>query len=170
MATSLFRKLDTSLEKEVSKFVEKNGGEAACIEKDNLLKELLAKTGNEIEDTQHQFSAQDGGQIFKLRQELMQDLDKHLDDALAKHLARFEKLLNVQNNNLERISDRMEEHGFIMKDHDLKLDKLVSASVLILEEGKTIKKAIMSNSTAKLKDPELQRIWDRMVSHSYNII
>jgi len=154
IVTALFRKLDTPREQEVCKFIQQNGGAKACIEQDDLLKELMLKSGEALPDEKRQGSAaRQSGLMPSIRQELRQELKQDLDEVLAKNLIRFEKLLNVQNNNLERISDRIEEHGYVMKDHNMKLDKLVSASILILEEGKLIKKAVLPNPTTKLKDP-----------------
>ncbi|KAF8912079.1 hypothetical protein CPB84DRAFT_751308 [Gymnopilus junonius] len=157
---TIFRALDTPREKDALKFIEDNGGAEKCIIKEELLQRLLVRVG-EVSQTAKNTAIQ-REELTELRQTLIVELSDNVEQALAKNQARFEKLLAVQNINLERISGRIEEQGVKMQGHDMKLDKLVSTSLLILEEGRLVKKAIVPSSTIKLKDPELQQIWDRM--------
>ena len=154
LVTDILRKLGTAQEKDVLNFISRNGGPDACIEKDDLLKELLLKTGDEFaSDRQPQLSSRHDGRMAEIRNALKDDLTQNLDAALTKHLERFDRLLTVQNNNFQTISDWMGEHDNVAKDHGTKLDNLVRASVLILEEGKVMRKAVLSNFKADLKDP-----------------
>ncbi|KAF5318871.1 hypothetical protein D9619_010941 [Psilocybe cf. subviscida] len=146
---AVFQRLDTPSERELLKIIEENGAEN-CINKDDLLKVLLTKSGQSVNSLVDARKA--------LRAELIEDFDK----VLSQNLGHFEKLLVVQNDNLEHLSSQIEEQGLGIYDQNLKIDKLLNHSILILEEGKLIKKALGPNTRIKLKDPELQQIWDRM--------
>ncbi|KDR82349.1 hypothetical protein GALMADRAFT_817903 [Galerina marginata CBS 339.88] len=149
----LFRKLDTPREQDVVKFLKDHGGAEECVSKDDLLIGLLAKAGQSPEARKAGGSEKEA--FISLRKELDAELKENLDEVLASSLSRFEKLLIVQSNNVEH-------QGHLLQEHNMKLDKLISTSILILEEGKLTKKAVLSDTTVKLKDPELQEIWDRM--------
>ncbi|KDR79356.1 hypothetical protein GALMADRAFT_265823 [Galerina marginata CBS 339.88] len=151
--TALFRKLDTPREQAALKFVEDHGGPKACISKDELLTGLLVKTGQSPEASKA--AVTDLQEIGSLRKELMAELMENLDEVLAKSVSRFEKQLAVQYNNLEL---EIMDQGQQMQDHGQKLDKIISTSILILEEGRLITKGV----PVKLKDPELQQIWNQM--------
>lgn len=137
---TVFHRLDTPSERELLKIIEENGVEK-CITTDDLLKLLLTKSGQPADSLADTRKA--------LRAELVEDFDK----VLSQNLSRFEKLLVIQNNNLERLSNQIEQQGLGIYDQSLKLDKLLSNSILILEEGKLIKKAVGPNTGVKLKDP-----------------
>ncbi|KAF8912168.1 hypothetical protein CPB84DRAFT_1957799 [Gymnopilus junonius] len=161
VARAIFRKIDTPRERDALVFIEAHGGAWNCVARDELLLQLLSKAGETLEEGNTPTSLPVG--LVRAREVLAIELSQDLKEALAKNQARFEQLLTVQNNNLERISGQIEEHGRKMLDHNMKLDKLVRTSLLILEEGKVIKKAVVPNAAIKLKDPELEQIWNRMV-------
>ena len=69
---------------------------------------------------------------------------------LKDNLERFERLLNVQNNNLR---DELIQQRHEIGHHSEKLDQLFHTSVLILEEGKLIRKATAPGLTPNFKDP-----------------
>jgi len=147
----LFRKLDTSREIEVLSFVDQHGGNKECISKDELLLKLLARAGESLDSERW---AMDKAELLaEYRKNLFNEMNENLDAVLRHNLSRFERLLAVQNNNMERISAQIQNQGYQHDDHSMKLDKLVSTSILILEEGKLIKKAVVPNSKVKLKDP-----------------
>ncbi|KDR73637.1 hypothetical protein GALMADRAFT_142100 [Galerina marginata CBS 339.88] len=160
IAQAIFRKLDTPREHEVLTFLDKNGGAQKCINKDELLLILLSKAGETLQEKNSPVLI--GEEMMQLRRTLGMELAGDLEETLAKNQTRFEKLLTVQNTNLERMSDQIEEQGQKMQDHRTKLEKIVNTSLLILEEGKIIKKAVVPFAPVKLKDAELQQIWDRM--------
>lgn len=145
---ALFRKLDTPREQDVLKFLNDHGGAKECISKDELLMGLLVKAAESPEASKTANSER--REFISLRKELTAELAENLDEVLANSVSRFEKLLTVQYNNLEH---KINDQGLQMQDHNLKLDKLISTSILILEEGKLIKKAVPQNITVKLKDP-----------------
>ncbi|KAF4609988.1 hypothetical protein D9613_010358 [Agrocybe pediades] len=155
----LFRKLDTAREVELQSFIELYGVKE-CLSKDELLAKLLTRAGESLDNDKRGLGKRE--LLVEFRKELNKELREDLDEVLAHNLGRFERLLNVQSNNMERISAQLQYQGLQHDDNSMKLDKLVSTSILILEEGKLIKKAVVPNSKVKLKDPEFQQIWDRM--------
>ena len=69
---------------------------------------------------------------------------------LKDNLERFERLLNVQSNNLR---DELIQQRHEIRHHSEKLDQLFQTYVLILEEGKLIRKATALGLTPNFKDP-----------------
>jgi len=136
--SELFRKLDTPLDRDVLTFIAKNGGADKCIQNDDVLKQLLSRTGEKVgENNERALSVQQKGGIEEIRKELQQEL-LDIEDSLTEHFLRFEKLLDVQKNSLTRISDQLVEHGQFMKGHDAKLDRILS---------------ILPGPATKVKDP-----------------
>ncbi|KDR82341.1 hypothetical protein GALMADRAFT_237605 [Galerina marginata CBS 339.88] len=149
----LLHKLNTPRELVGIQFLKDHGPEA-CIATDDMLTELLAKAGQSL-DVNRAAVGDEKKKIGLLRKELEAELKEDLDEVLTKSVSRFEKLLTVQANNLE---NKIMDEGYRTRQQ---LEEIANATVLILEEGKLIRKAVLSN-TVKLKDPELQTIWDRM--------
>jgi len=136
--SELFRKLDTPVDRDVLTFIAKNGGPDQCIQNDDVLKQLLSRTGEKVgEDNQRALSVQQKRGMEEIRKELQQELSD-VEHSLTEHFLRFEKLLDVQKNSLTRISDQLVEHGQFMKGHDAKLDRILS---------------ILPGPAMKVKDP-----------------
>ncbi|PPQ77943.1 hypothetical protein CVT25_015418 [Psilocybe cyanescens] len=152
----LFRNVDTPREKEVFKFLQLNGGPEKCVNDLDLLPKLIAKAGESPKTGKVAISNQ--AELEELRTELSKALSEDLDKVLENHFARFEKVLQVQNNNLKRMSAHLEDQGVLMQTHTLKLGKILDTvtTIMVLEEGKFKTKAV------KLKDPEIQNVWTRM--------
>ena len=141
------RNLDTPREREMYTFIESNGGADKCISKDDLLVKLLLKSGDSSTSVT---KSQD---LAEIRQSLKSELDERLDKVLEANVPRFEKLLKVQSNNLDRILDRIENQGYEISDHSRKLDKLVTTTISILEEEKMIRKATAPIMSIPFTDP-----------------
>ncbi|KAF9544348.1 hypothetical protein CPC08DRAFT_730296 [Agrocybe pediades] len=160
----LFRKLDKPIEGELQSFIQ-HYGVTKCLSKDELLTQLLTRAGESLDNNKRGLGKRE--LLIEIRKELNKELGQNLDEVFSQNLSRFERLLNMQSNNMERISAQLQYQRFQHDDNSMKLDKLVSTSILILEEGKLIKKADIPNSKVKLKDPEFQQIWDRMVIYFF---
>lgn len=146
-----FRTMDTPREREIHDFIESNGGPELCISKDDLLIKLLLKSGDtSISAKQAIVKGQD---LVEIRQSLKAELDERLDVVMAANLPRFERLLNVQNNNFERLLDKIENQGYDISDHTTKLDKLVTTTISILEEERHIRKATAPVMSISFTDP-----------------
>ena len=145
----IFKKLDTPREREVLTFIENNGGAKCCVEKDELLTKFLAKAG-EYSTTGKMLKGQELMEMRDMLKAEVKENYRDLKDVLRDNLARFEKLLNVQNNNLR---DELVQQRDEMRHHSTQLDQLFQTSVLILEEGKLIRKATAPRLTPNFKDP-----------------
>ncbi|KAH9474631.1 hypothetical protein JR316_0013095 [Psilocybe cubensis] len=152
----LFRSVDTPREREVFKFLQQNGGPEKCVNDLDLLPKLIAKAGESPKTGK--VAVSDQQELEELRKDLSKALSEDLDKVLETHYARFEKVLQVQNNNLKRMSAHLEDQGVLMRTQTLKLGKILDTvtTIMVLEEGKYKTKEI------KLKDPEIQRVWARM--------
>lgn len=147
---ALFRKLDTARERECLAFMYSNGGPQTCIATDDLLAKLLSISSDSSDPGEPRTLRE---ALVDARKNLSRELSEDLQKVLANNQSRFEALLNVQNNNLKRISDQLEEQGKNMQDHNVSLDRIMNTTIRIYEDGKIIKKAVASNSPVKLKDP-----------------
>ena len=156
--TKLFRNLDTQREREVFKFMQQNGGPEKCVNDLDLLPKLISKAGEHNMPGSTAFYDQRA--LEDLQKQLREALAEDLDKVLEKHYSRFEKILQVQSNNLKSMSTYLEDQGVLMQVHATKLGKILDTvtTIMVMEEGKVQTKAV------KLKDPEIQRVWNRMVS------
>jgi len=145
----IFKKLDTPREREVFTFIEENGGAEHCVEKDELLTKFLAKAG-ECSTTGKMLKGQDLMEIRDMLKAEVKENYKDLKAVLRDNLARFEKLLNIQNNNLR---DELVQQRHEMQHHSRKLEQLFQTSIHILEEGKLIRKETAPRLTPNFKDP-----------------
>ena len=144
--TRLFPTLNSAREAEVYDLVRRYGGYEEFLKKDDLLAELYAKaidTGNGIELSVRQ---REGLQEFK--KDLKDAITQNLDDMLKSNFERFERLLNVQNNNnTERLSSQMQQQGNM-----LNTILTTVTSLAVLDDGKLVNKAIATRKE-KLQDP-----------------
>ncbi|KAF6748146.1 hypothetical protein DFP72DRAFT_1174531 [Ephemerocybe angulata] len=138
----LLHRLDTPREKEASRFVEYNGGIAQCIDREDLLVELMDKTGDPVEG----LDAASGEDLKSLRTQLMKEMREDINEILTKNLENFDAMLRIQNNNLEHMSHLMENQtSQIMK---------ISNDIAMAFPG--MRKHVL------LTDPILQKIWLEM--------
>ncbi|KAF8203346.1 hypothetical protein BJ912DRAFT_352658 [Pholiota molesta] len=139
----LFRNLDTPREAEVFKFLHDIGGPEKCVNDPNLLQKLASKAGVPLKSGK--------AELEDLRKSLREALNEDLDKVLEKHYSRFEKALEVQSKNLQRITSDIEEQG-------PKLGKILETvtTIRVMEEGRYRMKEV------RLKDPEIQDVWTRM--------
>lgn len=104
----IFKKLDTPREREVSKFIEENGGARACIEKDDLLTKLISKTGESISSVAQRSTAKGSDEVVAARKTLLKELTEDVDEVFRKNLAVFEAKMAIQR---QQITDAMERQG-----------------------------------------------------------
>lgn len=105
----LFRNLDTPREKEVFKFMQLNGGAEKCVNDPALLPKLVSKAGESLKTGKAVIS--DQAELEDLRKSLKEALSEDLDKVLEKHYSRFEKALEVQGKDLQRISSDLKDQG-----------------------------------------------------------
>ncbi|KAJ7659287.1 hypothetical protein DFH06DRAFT_439081 [Mycena polygramma] len=94
----LFRKLDTTREREVQKFIVTKGGPKACVDNDVVLKELAEKTGESLESLVPTRSAGESTKrlLEDARKVLNKELAEDVDQAFSKHMGDFDRKLKAQ--------------------------------------------------------------------------
>ncbi|KAK0475513.1 hypothetical protein IW261DRAFT_1340555, partial [Armillaria novae-zelandiae] len=104
---SVFRKLDTSRERDIQNFIKVKGGVKACIDNEQLLLELVDKSGEGIAGILgHQSGTVEKGvgtTAEKVQKEMRKEWAEDVDQAFERNIARFEKKLEVQNRQLTSI-------------------------------------------------------------------
>ncbi|KDR77268.1 hypothetical protein GALMADRAFT_246576 [Galerina marginata CBS 339.88] len=155
--SKLFRNLDTQREQEVFKFMGKNGGPQRCVGDFDLFPMLVAKAGEPL-GTAGSSTIYDRDGLEDLQKQLNEALNENLDKVLEKHHSRFEKILEVQNNNLKSMSAHLNDQGVLMQTHSTRLGKILDTvtTIMVMEEGRIQTRAV------KLKDPEIHRVWTQM--------
>lgn len=94
----VFRKLDTSREKEVQQFIDDHGGAKNVIDNERLLNDLVKKSGESVID-QGSGRRGDGG-IKETQQMLQKELKEDVDELLKKNISLFERKLDMQEKRL----------------------------------------------------------------------
>ncbi|PPQ91056.1 hypothetical protein CVT25_013909, partial [Psilocybe cyanescens] len=152
----LFRNLDTPREKDVFRFMQQHGGPEKCVSDLDLLPKLISKAGQSPKTGKAVVSNR--AELEDLRKELSEALNEDLDKVLGKHFLRFEKVLQVQSNNIKRMASHLENQGLLMQTQSSKLGRILDTvtTIMVLEEGKYKPRAV------KLKDPEIHRVWTQM--------
>lgn len=102
----LFRKLDTPREKDVLRFIEEHGGAKACITNEELLEELVAKSGESLS----RFPGRDAGRrsndLPDIKKRLLKELQEDIDEAFSRNMVLFERKLDIQSKQLtEAVQD-----------------------------------------------------------------
>ncbi|KAK0194918.1 hypothetical protein F5146DRAFT_924474 [Armillaria mellea] len=103
---SMFRKLDTDRERDVQSFIKAKGGVKACIDNEQLLRQLIDKSGEGdagILGPQSTVERGTGTTTEKLQKQLRKELSEDDDQAFQRNIARFEKKLEIQNRQLESV-------------------------------------------------------------------
>ncbi|KAK0213335.1 hypothetical protein DFS33DRAFT_1249993, partial [Desarmillaria ectypa] len=103
---SVFRKLDTSRERDVQTFIKEKGGVKVCIDNEQLLHELIDKSGEGIAGVLgHQSGTGEtwSGAKDKVQKEMRKEWAEDVEQALERNIAHFEKKLEIQNRQLTSI-------------------------------------------------------------------
>ncbi|KAG9021033.1 hypothetical protein FS842_006848 [Serendipita sp. 407] len=96
----LLRVLDSPREKEIWKLVKQKGGPKACLEDDNILKELATSRSSQLQNSQ---GVVDNVKLGEVKQSLKEDVDK----SLTANFTVFEKKLELQRAQLVSAMDRI---------------------------------------------------------------
>jgi hypothetical protein len=97
----LFQKLETPREKDLHKFIDEKGGPEKCLKSDQLLKELIDKSGEGYAGVlgADYIRGEDG--LAASRKQLSKDLGEDIDEALKKNFRLFERKLDFQQKQLD---------------------------------------------------------------------
>ncbi|KAJ3559705.1 hypothetical protein NP233_g11198 [Leucocoprinus birnbaumii] len=132
----IFKKLDTPREKEINKFLEEHGGAKACIEQDDLLTKLIAKSGESLTGVlQRSTTKGTDDSIVAARKKLLKEIAEDVDDVFKKNFEIFEAKMTIQYEHIEHMMDR---------------------------QGKQIMSALLSGAHERILDADLQRLWKEM--------
>lgn len=104
----LFRKLDTPREKDVQKFIEDHGGAKACITNDELLEELVSKSGESLSRFPSRESGRRSNDLPDIKKRLMRELQEDIDEAFSRNMVLFERKLDIQS---KQLTDTMQEES-----------------------------------------------------------
>jgi hypothetical protein len=96
----LFRRLDTPREKDVSKFIDDHGGAKICINDDELLEELVVKSGESLSPFSSRESGRRSNDLPDIKKKLVKELQEDMDEAFNRNLILFERKLDVQSKQL----------------------------------------------------------------------
>jgi hypothetical protein len=96
----LFRKLDSPREKDVLKFIDDHGGAKACINNDELLEELVVKSGESLSRFGGRESGRRSNDLPDIKKRLVKELQEDIDEALHRNMILFERKLDVQSKQL----------------------------------------------------------------------
>jgi len=97
---SLFRKLDTPRERGVQQFIEKHGGVKACLNNEELLQELMAKSGDSTSRISGRDTARKSNDLHTIRKRLFKELAEDIDQVFSRNMVHFERKLKMQNKQL----------------------------------------------------------------------
>ncbi|KAG8857178.1 hypothetical protein FRC20_000315 [Serendipita sp. 405] len=128
----LLRVLDSPREKELWKLVKQKGGPKACLEDDNILKELATSRSSQLQNSQ---GVVDNVKLGEVKQSLKEDVDK----SLTANFTVFEKKLELQRAQLVSAMDR-----------------------IVQRESDRVLSAITSGPHDRVVDKDLHLIWKEM--------
>jgi len=132
---ALFRKLDTPREREVQKFIDEHGGVKACLNSDELLEELVAKSGDSIPRISGQDTTRKLNDLPTIRKRLFKELVEDIDEVFSRNLVLFERKLEMQNKQLtETVQSESDHiiHTLLSGAHDRIMDPVRLPSFLVL--------------------------------------
>ncbi|KIM45643.1 hypothetical protein M413DRAFT_344967 [Hebeloma cylindrosporum] len=132
---ALFRKLDTPREREVQKFIDEHGGVKACLNSDELLEELVAKSGDSTPRISGRDTSRKSNDLPTIRKRLFKELVEDVDEVFRRNIVFFERKLEMQNKQLTEAIQSESEH---------------------------IIHTLLSGAHDRIIDPDLQKIWKDM--------
>ncbi|TFK69486.1 hypothetical protein BDN72DRAFT_819995 [Pluteus cervinus] len=97
----IFGQLNSPQEMEVQRFLEENGGAQTCIEDDELLEQLVSKSGQLLSDASGSMAR--GHDLWDARKLLLKEFHEDVDKMFDNHVAVFHGKLDIQSTQLEAI-------------------------------------------------------------------
>jgi len=100
---AIFRSLDSPRERDVQRFLRENGGVKACISQDELLEQLIIKSGESISGSSQisgKETARRTNDLPSMRKKLFKELAEDLDEVLSRNMVLFERKLEMQSKQL----------------------------------------------------------------------
>lgn len=106
----LFRKLDSPRERDVQRFIDDNGGAKACIYNDELLEELVAKSGDSLTRLSGREAGRRSNDLPDIRKKLSKELQEDIDEAFNRNMVLFERKLEIQSKQLTETIQQESDH------------------------------------------------------------
>jgi hypothetical protein len=101
----MFQKLETPRERDARLYMEQKGGAEKCIANDQTLLELIEKSGEGVEGVTGGTRGDSDKALAAAKKALNKELAENLDEALKKNFKLFEKKLQMQSKQLDKIED-----------------------------------------------------------------
>ncbi|KJA15492.1 hypothetical protein HYPSUDRAFT_149043, partial [Hypholoma sublateritium FD-334 SS-4] len=134
-AMELFHKLDTPREKEVKTFIEENGGVKECLSDDELLEELISRSGESLSKISGRDASKRSNDLPGIRKKLFKELTEDIEDLFSRNASHFNRKLEIQQRQLSEA----------------------------IEAGtEKITQILLSGSYDRINDADLQTIWKDM--------
>jgi hypothetical protein len=109
--TDVFHRLDTPLERELSSFIDSNGGPKAVLDRNDLVERLVKKSGETISglaDKNSTVSRTNKSEIESVKENLKKEYAEDVDTALKRNFTLFDRKLELQSRNIQ---DAVEKQG-----------------------------------------------------------
>ncbi|PPR01646.1 hypothetical protein CVT24_001622 [Panaeolus cyanescens] len=132
---AVFRQVETQRERELQKFITDNGGVKYCLNNDDLLAELVNKSGETISRIGGKETSRKTTDLHGIRKKLFKELMEDIDEVFNRNMVLFEKKLDM--------------HGKQMQE-------------VIQSESDHIINSLLAGAHDRIIDPDLQRIWKDM--------
>jgi len=153
----LFRKLDTPREKDVLKFIADHGGAKSCINNDELLEELVIKSGESLSRFSGRESGRRSNDLPDIKKKLVKELQEDIDEAFNRNLVLFERKLDVQS---KQLADTVRQES------DLIISTLMSGAHDRITDPVCLFLFIPKLLDTQTDVQDLQKIWKDMVRRS----
>ncbi|KAF9447894.1 hypothetical protein P691DRAFT_705890 [Macrolepiota fuliginosa MF-IS2] len=134
LLSNVFRKLDTPREREVLEFIEQNGGPKTVIERNDLVQNLVKKSGETVASLADK-SLTSKSDVDSVKEKLKKELAEDVDVLFKRNYTLFDRKLEIQSRN---IADALEK------------------------QGQYIVSVLSSGAHEKIKDIDLQNLWREM--------
>lgn len=135
---ALFRRLDTPREKDLQRFIEQHGGVKACLLDDEILEELVLKSGESSSRISARDASRRSSDLPSIRKRLLKEMAENIDEMFKRNMVLFERKLEMQSKQM--------------------------AETVVIESDRVIQ-TLTAGAHDHIIDPDLQKIWKDMVSH-----
>ena len=107
---ALFRKLDTPREKDVQKFIDEHGGVKACLSSDELLEELITKSGESCSRISGRDASRRSNDLPSIRKRLIKEMMEDIDEIFSRNMVLFGRKLDMQSKQLTETIQSESDH------------------------------------------------------------
>lgn len=98
---ALFRRLETAREHDLKKFIEEHGGVKACLHNDDVLEELVLKSGEASSRISGRDASRRSSDLPSIRKRLLKEVAEDIDEAFERNMVLFDRKLKMQSKQME---------------------------------------------------------------------